>query len=344
MMNVGRTAACVLGLALVGGCNDAPLVVSRHEAPIELQVQSEPLLPLPAPPAQDPARVALGAKLFADARLSADGTVACASCHVLARGGADGRRVSLGIHGRTGSINAPSVLNSGLNFVQFWDGRAATLEEQVDGPLLNSLEMANDWPHLLSFLKGDSQYPALFRGTFSDGINEANTRTALATFERTLLTPDSKFDRWLRGDKGALSATEVAGYERFKNVGCIACHQGSNIGGNMFQRFGVMGEYFQDRGQIETADYGRFNVTHLEQDRFVFRVPSLRNVALTAPYFHDGSAATLEEAVATMAKYQLGQTLDAAATTQIVAFLQTLTGRIPDPLNEPALLANRVAP
>jgi cytochrome c peroxidase len=330
---------------LVGvGCKDAPVARQHRESEPELQLQQEPLQPLPERAIQDPKRAALGAKLFADVRLSANGTVACASCHVLALAGQDGRRVSLGIHGLPGNINAPSVLNSSLNFVQFWDGRAATLEEQVEGPLTNSAEMGNDWAHLLSFLKTDARYTELFGQAFKDGICEANVRTALATYERTLLTPDSSFDRWLRGDRHALSSNEVAGYERFKSAGCVACHQGVNVGGNMFQRFGVMGEYFQDRGHIVAADFGRFNVTHLEADRFVFRVPSLRNVALTAPYFHDGSAATLEDAVGTMAKYQLGQTLDATATAQVVAFLKTLTGRLPDAPADSARVANRVDP
>jgi cytochrome c peroxidase len=227
-------------------------------------------------------------------------------------------------------VNAPSVFNSGFNFVQFWDGRAATLEEQIGGPLTSPNEMGSDWPRVLAFLGGNAEYVKRFRVAFPDGVSEGNVRAAVASFERTLNTPNARFDLWLRGDKQALSEVEKAGYERFKAVGCVACHQGGNVGGNMFQRFGVMGEYFEDRGHIVEADYGRFNVTHLEADRFAFRVPSLRNVALTAPYFHDGSAATLEQAVGTMAKYQLGQNLDSSAISQIVAFLKTLTGHLPE--------------
>lgn len=314
----------------VSACNDVPSVPQRRTQVALIAVQQEPLQALPPSAAQDPNRVSLGADLFADPRLSADGSVACATCHVLARGGVDGKRVSLGIHGRSGNVNAPTVFNSGFNFVQFWDGRASTLEEQVGGPLTNPNEMGNDWPSALAFLRADDKYRARFQAAFPDGLTEANVRAAVASFERTLSTPNARFDLWLRGDKHALSDLERAGYERFKGVGCVACHQGSNVGGNMFQRFGVMGEYFQDRGQIVEADYGRFNVTHLEADRFVFRVPSLRNVELTAPYFHDGSAVTLEQAVGTMAKYQLGQSLDATAVAQIVAFLKTLTGQRPE--------------
>jgi cytochrome c peroxidase len=328
----------------VSACTDAESAPPRHTNGALVALQQEPLQALPQPVAQDPLRVGLGAKLFSDPKLSADGTIACASCHVLAKGGVDGRPVSVGIQGRAGSVNAPTVLNCSHNFVQFWDGRAATLEEQMGFPLTDADEMGSEWPTVLAYLKADAEYRSRFQAAFVNGISEANVRSAIATFERTLETPDARFDSWLRGDKRALTDAERAGYERFKAVGCVACHQGSNVGGNMFQRFGVMGEYFQDRGHIERADYGRFNVTHLEADRFVFRVPSLRNVELTAPYFHDGSASTLEQAVGTMAKYQLGQTLDAATVAQIVAFLKTLTGRAPDLAVAPSLLARGANP
>ncbi len=333
-----------LGALLVGACTEAPRAPQHRANAAELAVQQEPLQPLAQPSAEDAPRVALGAKLFSDRRLSVDGTVACASCHVLAKGGQDGRRTSLGVHGASGKVNAPTVLNSGFNFVQFWDGRAATLEEQVGGPLTNPNEMGSDWSRTLAFLKADAEYSARFRVLFPDGLSEANVRSAISSFERSLTTPNARFDLWLRGDRQALTEAEKTGYERFKSVGCVACHQGNNVGGNMFQRFGVMGEYFQDRGQIVEADYGRFNVTHLEADRFVFRVPSLRNVELTAPYFHDGSAQTLEQAVGTMAKYQLGQTLDPVGTAEIVAFLKTLTGRQPELAAEARLAAEPSTP
>lgn len=318
--------AALLAIAGNAGCDDAPSTPFQRVSDAVAPIAQEPLQPLSKAAEQEPGRVALGAKLFSDPKLSADGTVACATCHVLSKGGQDGRPVSMGIHHRVGSVNTPTVLNCGFNFVQFWDGRASTLEEQMSFPLTNPNEMGSAWPSVLVYLQGDADYSRRFQAAFPDGIKEANVRAAVASFERTLTTPDARFDAWLRGDKQALTATESAGYERFKAVGCVACHQGANVGGNMYQRFGVMGEYFQDRGHIVEADYGRFNVTHLEADRFVFRVPSLRNVELTAPYFHDGSAATLEQAVGTMAKYQLGQSLDAAAIAQIVAFLKTLTG------------------
>ena len=334
----------LVAISIGYGCNDAPSAAPPHRDEVLVAVQQEPLQPLTQRARQDPARVALGAKLFFDPRLSGDGTVACASCHALSKGGQDGRVLPVGIHGRIGSANVPTVLNCGHNFVQFWDGRVSTLEEQVSFPLANPNEMGSSWPAALAYLRDDADYRRRFEAAFPDGIAEANVRSAIASFERTLDTPDARFDSWLRGDRQALTELEKAGYERFKGVGCVACHQGGNVGGNMFQRFGVMGEYFQDRGQIVEADFGRFNVTHLEADRFVFRVPSLRNVELTAPYFHDGSAATLEQAVGTMAKYQLGQSLDSVAIGQIVAFLKTLTGHPPILSEEFRTLAERARP
>ena len=286
----------------------------------------EPLGALPPVPKLDPRAVALGRKLFDDKRLSADDTVACASCHDLAHGGVDGLPRSRGVGGKLGTVNAPTVYNAALNFALFWDGRAKTLEEQAAGPVANPLEMNESWDTLVAKLKADAEYPALFAQVFKDGVTADNVRSAIATFERTLLTPDSPFDRWIRGDAQALGAEAQEGYQTFKSVGCVACHQGANVGGNMFQRFGVMGDYFRDRGGVTEADYGRFNVTHDETDRFVFRVPSLRNVERTAPYFHDGSAKTLRQAIGVMAKYQLGRPLSDHQTTVIEAFLQSLSG------------------
>lgn len=291
---------------------------------------------LPAAPTVSAPLVALGRKLFFDARLSFNGTISCASCHDLANGGDDGRPRSKGADGNLGAVNAPTVFNASLNFVLFWDGRARTLEEQIDGPVTHA-EMRDTWPNVVSKLRGSADYVKAFEPLFEDGITADNIRTAIATFERTLITPGSPFDRWLEGDGQALSQAEKEGYETFKLVGCVACHQGRNVGGNMFQRFGVLGDYFADRGHVTEADYGRFNVTGNEADRFVFRVPSLRNVGLTAPYFHDGSAETLSRAVEVMAKYQLGRTLTEKQASSIVAFLRSLTA--PPPAT--ALASNR---
>jgi cytochrome c peroxidase len=309
-----------------------------------LALQHEPLLPLPFAPHVAPALAALGERLYHDPRLSGDGTISCASCHDVAQGGDDGRPTSLGIRQQIGDVNAPTVLNSGLNFVQFWDGRSETLEEQAGGPIENPSEMGGNWPSLLNMLRSDASYVRDFAQCFNDGINEQNVRRAIAGFERTLVTPGAKLDRWLNGDKSALSAEEHAGYELFKSVGCVACHQGRNVGGNMFQRFGVFGSYLEERGNLKKSDFGRFNVTGKEADRFVFRVPSLRNVELTAPYFHDGSAATLADAVRVMARVQLGRPLAEADVTRLVAFLKTLTGTLPNLRSRPALTAMKKTP
>ena len=320
--------AFVLVLA-VAACDGSGATRERRQEHKAVRFQSEPLQALPPAPDLPVNVVRLGERLYRDPRLSGDGKVSCASCHVIAEGGDDGKKASVGVGGQVGPINAPTVLNSGLNFAQFWDGRAETLEAQVGGPLENPKEMGGSWEGALAMLKRDASYREEFSKSFPDGITEANVRTAIATFERTLLTPGARFDRWLGGEKDALSAQEREGYELFKAVGCIACHQGQNVGGNMFQRFGVLGDYFADRGDVKEQDYGRFNVTKSESDRFVFRVPSLRNVELTAPYFHDGSAPTLEAAVRVMARYQLGRILDDGEVKRLTAFLGSLTGDLP---------------
>lgn len=299
-------------------------------APAQVGFESEPVRPLPPPGPSDEKLVALGRRLFSDKILSADGTVSCSTCHDLTSGGDDGEPHSTGISGKKGGINAPTVLNSGLNFVQFWDGRAATLEDQVGGPIENPLEMGSTLAAVVKRLTARKDYEEAFAGIFPDGVTAAHLREAVAAFERTLMTPDAPIDRYLRGDSSALSSEQKEGYELFKSAGCIACHQGENVGGNMFQRFGVMGDYFADRGHPTDADNGRFNVTHLESDRHVFRVPSLRNVELTAPYFHDGTGETLERAVRVMAKYQLGRQLTDDQVSHLVAFLKTLTGKQPE--------------
>lgn len=286
----------------------------------------EPIKPIPLDLDLDGRKVALGRTLFHEPLLSHDNSVSCASCHDLNKGGADGRSRSIGIHQAEGVINAPTVFNSGFNFKQFWDGRAATLEAQVDGPLLSATEMGSTWSEVVGKLRALPSYVDAFQKIFPDGIQPENIRAAIAEFERSLTTPNSRFDRFLRGDDAAITTDEKAGYHKFKTLGCASCHQGVNIGGNMFETFGAMADYFGKRGHITKADGGRFNVTGREVDRFVFKVPSLRNVGLTAPYFHDGSAARLNDAVKAMGTYQLGQSLSDTDVQLIVKFLETLTG------------------
>jgi len=286
----------------------------------------EPIKPIPDAIDLDPRKVALGKKLFHDKRLSASGMISCASCHPLDQGGADGEVVSTGIDDQQGVINTPTVFNAGLSFKQFWDGRADSLEDQVDGPLQNPLEMGSLWPDVIAKLYEDPDYPAAFRAIYPNGIERAGIRNAIADYERSLLTPNSRFDRFLNGDPAAISTEEKRGYELFKRYGCISCHQGAAVGGNMFQTFGIINDYFRQRGDIGKADLGRYNVTGNSADTHRFKVPSLRMAALTAPYLHDGTARTLRDAVDIMFKYQLGRDAPDADKDAIVAFLNTLPG------------------
>jgi cytochrome c peroxidase len=284
-----------------------------------------PIPPLPEPPPLDAAKVALGRRLFHDANLSSDRTISCATCHDLSAGGDDGLPVSIGVGGAAGERNSPTVLNSGFNFRQFWDGRAATLEEQVDGPILGAVEMDMQWDEIVERLSEDRRYVRDFEDLYSSAPTPAGVKDALATFERSLVTSNSPFDRYLRGDAAALSAEALRGYELFREVGCTTCHQGVNAGGNMFQPLGAFERFFAEKEVEATADAVHPAGVGTE----LFKVPGLRNVALTAPYFHDGSVATLDEAVRVMARYQLGVVLERADIERIAAFLESLTGELP---------------
>jgi cytochrome c peroxidase len=286
----------------------------------------EPIKPLPTSVNQDPVRASIGRQLFQDVRLSVNSRVSCSSCHDLAQGGVDGRVHSTGFGGKLTAVNAPTVLNATFNFRQFWNGRADSLEAQIDAVIQNPIEMGSRWDDVVAKVSQDVNYQRTFTSSYKDGVTKANIQNALATYERTLTTPNSRFDRYLRGDPNAISEEEKVGYAKFKQYGCIACHQGMNVGGNMFQKFGVMGDYFAKRGNPTEADMGRYLVTGEEGDQHVFKVPSLRNVAITAPYFHDGTAKTLDEAVDVMFRYQLGRVASKEDKTAIVNFLNTLTG------------------
>jgi cytochrome c peroxidase len=296
----------------------------------------EPITPLPlTAPIANVEKVLLGKRLFHDTKLSKSETVSCASCHNLQAGGDDGRTRSLGINGAQGDVNAPTVFNGVYNFRQFWNGRARNLNEQIDGPVQNAKEMGSTWDEVV--LKVKLTYADEFAKVYKAEPTRENIKDAIVAFEQTLITPNAPLDRYLRGEKEALNEKEKQGYALFKSYGCVACHQGVNVGGNMFQTMGVMSDYFRDRGgPITEADMGRYAVTKAAADRHVFRVPSLRNVELTAPYFHDGSAKTLEEAVRVMAKYQLGRTLSKEDVDHLVAFLKTLTGELPSTVRDAA--------
>lgn len=275
-------------------------------------------------------KMLLGRTLFHDTRLSGDNTVSCATCHSMSHGGAEPRVTSTGIRGQVGPINSPTVLNAVFNFVQFWDGRAADLLEQAAGPVTNPIEMGAEWPSLLERLRADREYVQTFGAIYGEsGITQENVLDAIVEYERFLVTP-SRFDRWLGGDDAALTDEEQRGLRLFVETGCTTCHRGRNVGGDSYQKMGLVNDYFARRGgRITEADLGRFNVTHEEEDRHKFKVPTLRNVALTAPYFHDGSERELAGAVRTMAYVQLGRELPDADVSAIVAFLRSLTGEIP---------------
>lgn len=284
----------------------------------------------PLPPVEslnlDARKVALGDKLFHDTRLSTDNTISCASCHDLQKGGTDQARFSTGVGGAVGDINAPTVFNAGFQFMQFWDGRAADLQEQADGPVNNPIEMASNWTEVIGKLEQDEAFTKEFLAVYPEGYSKDTITKAIAIFEESLLTP-SRFDQYLRGDENALTDNEKRGYALFKQYGCATCHVGKILGGQSFEKMGLYQDYFADRGNVHTPDYGRFNFTQREGDRFKLKVPTLRNIAITFPYFHDGTTSDLKEAVKTMVKYQTERArISDRDADLIVAFLKALTG------------------
>jgi cytochrome c peroxidase len=286
----------------------------------------EPVQPLPVPVIQNPKKVELGNKLFHDKRLSADDTIACATCHALDKGGTDQAQFSTGIDGQVGGINSPTVYNAVYNHLQFWDGRAKDLREQADGPVNNPIEMGANWDMVIPKIKKDPYYQQAFAELYSDGMTGPNACDAIAAFEETLITPNSRFDKYLTGDKSALSSEEIEGYHLFVETGCTSCHLGAALGGTHFEKMGRMKDYFAQRGNVGEADQGRFNVSKDEKERHTFKVPTLRNIELTHPYFHDGQTKTLAEAINIMATYQLGKSLPSQQIDKLEKFLLTLTG------------------
>lgn len=289
---------------------------------------AEPVRPIDKYIEVDPAKVALGFALFHDPRLSVDNTVSCATCHALETAGVDNHQYSHGVNDLLGGVNAPTVYNAVYNFVQFWDGRAATLAAQAAGPPLNPVEMASpSFDDIIAKLQADKDFSKAFKAVYPDGLTEANITDAIEEFERTLITPDSRFDKWLLGDDSALTADELAGYELFKQYDCATCHVGQNLGGQSYELMGLRKHYFADRGlELTVEDNGRFKETQAERDRHRFKVPGLRNVEHTWPYYHDGTRETLEEAVRDMGIYQSGVELTSDEVDKITAFLKTLTG------------------
>jgi len=288
---------------------------------------AEPIQPLPVKVDYDRQKALLGKKLFSDPILSRNNTIACVHCHDLQHGGDDGLRFSFGIEGREGHVNAPTVYNSRYNFRQFWDGRARDLKEQALGPMENPHEMDQSVDEGIIKLKADAKYRQWFARLYPEGITRDTVADAIVEFEKALVTPNAPFDKYLRGDKAAMTKVAKKGYSLFKSKGCILCHNGMNIGGNFYNKFGIFEE--------AKGDYqGRYALTHREEDRMVFKVPSLRNIALTTPYMHDGETKTLEEAIKIMSDYQLGREVTEEEIRYIAAFLKSLSGTIPEIVGE----------
>lgn len=287
---------------------------------------NEPVQPLPLDHGQDPRIAELGDRMFHDVRLSVDNTLSCASCHALDKGGTDQARFSTGVQKQINNINSPTIFNTDLQFAQFWDGRAPTLEAQADGPVNNPIEMGSNWEIAMEKLRAATDVVEAFEALFPDGLTPANVMTCIAAFERTLLTP-SRFDQYLRGDHSALTEEEKEGYEIFKSHACATCHSGPALGGVSYEKMGLKRDYFKERGnEILGRDMGRYNVTQNEKDRHRFKTPTLRNIERTFPYFHDGSTSDLKEAVKIMADLQSPRALSDAEADRLTLFLKSLTG------------------
>ncbi len=327
-ITLGMLVLLVLLLILWWEQTRLPVYFVMPEA-LQPSSSTEPIQPIPLRFGFDARKVSLGKQLFYEPRLAGDNRTACHHCHNLTKGGADHRQYSQGVNGVT-ATNSLTVFNSRLNIKLTWNGQSGSYAELIDADLRNPVLMNSTWPAVIAKLNQDARYLAAFEELYADGITSTTISDALSSFLSSLTTPNARFDQYLRGDTKAITTEEKAGYDLFKTLGCVSCHQGVNVGGNLYQKFGIMRDYFANHDVLTPADLGRFTVTGDEKDRHVFRVPSLRNVELTAPYFHDGSAHSLEEAVQMMAHYQLGRPLSKTEATLIVQFLRTLTGNYED--------------
>ncbi len=291
---------------------------------------NEPVWPIPEQIEVDKRKAELGFTLYHHKALSGDGTVSCATCHPLDKGGVDALQTSVGIRNQKGDINAPTVLNAVFNAKQFWNGRANNLQEQAGGPPMNRIEMdGGSWEKIAERLSKDTAFAKKFKEVYPDGFTEKNITDAIAEFEKTLITPNSPFDKYLKGDEKAISENAKKGYQVFKSANCSVCHAGQNMGGQTFEYMGLKGNYFTDRGNVGNInDEGLLSHTKDNRDIHKFKTPTLRNVEKTAPYFHDGSVKELDKAVEIMAKYQTDVKLSDEDKQNLVEFLKSLTGRL----------------
>ncbi len=311
-----------LSVVLLGDFINSPQANHLHKTPPPLEphpaYQQEPISPIPETLNLNIQKVQLGEQLFHDSNLSQDKTLSCASCHDLKKGGADGL-----VHPNTASLqkshlpnhtvfNSPTIFNATFNFMQGWEGKTKNLKQQIAIPLFNPFEMGNkNWHNILTYLNQTAHYKQQFQKIYGSPISSDQVIDAISEFERSLITPNSPFDLYLKGQSNALTQDEIDGYHIFKKRGCISCHHGINIGGNLFQKAGIFKPMYPTQ----------------EHKPKLFKVPSLRNITLTAPYFHDGSVETLEEAINLMAEHQLGLELPLDENQKIQAFLKTLTGQ-----------------
>lgn len=314
--------ALITGVCFIG-------CLGMSQAQNESISDKEYLVPLKVQLKQDTGKILVGKKLFSDPILSADQKFACQSCHQLGKYGVDNKSKSMGKNRTPLKFHTPSVYNSHLNFRQFWNGRATNLSMLLDEHIADTQHMHSFWPEISERLIEKEIWKTKFESAFDDGLTPANIKTALLLYLYSLNTPNSKMDQYLLGDDHALNEEEKKGFELFKRRGCISCHQGINIGGNIFQKLGIYRDYYSGQKTPHPSDMGRYQVTSNEEDKYVFKVPSLRNVAQTAPYYHDGSIETLEETVESEALYQLGHKLLPYERDLIIQFLNALTGELP---------------
>lgn len=286
---------------------------------------SELIVPIKPPQLTNKEKILLGKRLFFEPQLSQDNTVSCATCHNLEQGGDDNLQFSVGVNQKIGKLNSPTVFNAKHNFVQFWDGRAKDLKEQVAAPIHDPLEMNSNFEQIIQKLNRHESYVRAFKKVYNDTIKQEHIIDAIVAFENALVTPNARFDQFLKGNKTVLTQTEKKGFELFKEYGCIACHNGVNLGGNLFQKVGIFKPFSH-----KNNDYlGRYNVTKDDNDKYFYKVPTLRNIELTAPYLHSGEIKTLPETIEFMLKYQVGIKPSQKEVHAIYAFLKTLTGEKP---------------